>query len=91
MDPGEKFSTRAGSSQFSCLFRSDWVSHLWFGFEFGKFPQKTSNFSIFFSSGQKNLFGTGQKVPEPKAVGPYLLRVKSKLVVSKSAGGSKQI
>jgi len=27
------------------------VSHLWFGF--GKFPLKTSNFSIYFSSGQK--------------------------------------
>jgi len=28
-------------------------SHLWFGNEFGKFPLKTSNFSIFFPLGQK--------------------------------------
>jgi len=39
------------------------VSHLWFGF--GKFPLTTSNFPIFFSSDQKNLFGPGQR-----AVGP---------------------
>jgi len=31
------------------------VSHLWFGFEFGKFPLKTSNFSIFFPSDQKKI------------------------------------
>jgi len=27
---------------------SSWVSHHWFGFGFGKFPKKISNFSIFF-------------------------------------------
>jgi len=29
------------------------VSHLWFGFEFGKFPLKMSNFFIFFPLDQK--------------------------------------
>jgi len=52
------------------------VSHLWFGFEFEKFPQKMSNFLIFFPSGQKNLFGSGQKVP---GLASYLLRLKSNL------------
>jgi len=47
---------------------SGWVSHSWFGFEFGKFPLKMSNFSILFPSDQKNLFGSGQKVPGSKAV-----------------------
>jgi len=28
------------------------VSHLWFGVDFGKFPLKMSNFSIFFPSDQ---------------------------------------
>jgi len=38
---------------------SGWVSHSWFGLEFGKFPLKTSNFSIFFPSGQKKLLRVG--------------------------------
>jgi len=38
------------------------VSHLWFGFGFGKFPQKMSHFFNFFPSDQKNLLGSGQKV-----------------------------
>jgi len=29
------------------LVLSGWVSHLWFGFEFGKFSLKRSNFSFF--------------------------------------------
>jgi len=38
------------------------VSHLWFGF--GKFPVKNCQIFQFFStSGKKNLFGSGQKVP----------------------------
>jgi len=45
------------------------VSHLWFGFEFGKFPLKTSN---FFPLGKKNLFGSGQKVPGSKAGWPLI-------------------
>jgi len=56
------------------------VSHLWLGFGFGKLPLKTSNFSIFFPFDQKNLFGSGQKVPGVKGgLASYLLRVKSKL------------
>jgi len=43
---------------------SGWVSHLWFGFEFGKFPLKMSNFSIFFL--------LGQKVPRSKAGLPLI-------------------
>jgi len=48
------------------------VSHLWFGFEFGKFTLTTSNFSIFFTSGQKNLFELGRKVPGSKAGWPLI-------------------
>jgi len=49
MGPGQKFLTQVRS----IFCGSGRVSHLWFGFEFGKFPLKTSNFSIFFPSGQK--------------------------------------
>jgi len=38
------------------------VSHLWFGFGFGKFPLKMSIFLVF-PFGQKNIFWSGQKVP----------------------------
>jgi len=31
----------------STFCSSGWVSHLWFGFRFGKFPLKVSNFSVF--------------------------------------------
>jgi len=41
MGPGQK------------IFDPGRVSHLWFGFEFGKFPLKMLNFSVFFPSGQK--------------------------------------
>jgi len=46
----------------SKIFDPGQVSHLWFGFEFQKFPLKMSNFSIFFLLGQKNCFRSGQKV-----------------------------
>jgi len=54
------------------------VSHLWFGLEFGKFQLKTSNFSIFFPSGQKKSLRVG-KYPGQSGSASYLLRVKSKL------------
>jgi len=63
MGPGQKFLTRVGSGR---------VSHLWFGLEFGKFPLKTSNFSIFYPSGQKNCFGSGRKVPGSKPGRPLI-------------------
>jgi len=44
MGPGQKFLTLVGLGR---------VSHLWFGFEFGKFPLKKSIFQFSFSSGQK--------------------------------------
>jgi len=43
------------------------LNHLWFGFEFGKFPLKTSNFSIFSFRVKKNLFRSHQKVSRSKA------------------------
>jgi len=56
------------------------VSHLWFGFEFGKFPLKTSNFSIFFLSSQKKSLQVGSESTHFKGgSASYLLRVKSKL------------
>jgi len=61
----QKFLTRVGS----IFLARGWVgsvSHLWFEFGFGKFCLKMSNFSIFFSLGQKNIFGLGQKVPGSK-------------------------
>jgi len=48
------------------------VSHLWFGFEFQKFPLKMSNFSIFFPSGQKNCFGSGRRVTGSKPGRPLI-------------------
>jgi len=71
MGPGQFFVARVGLGQ---------VSHLWFGFEFGKFPLKESNFSIFFSSGQKNYLRVGSESTRVKGKSAsYLLRVKSKL------------
>jgi len=80
MGPGQKFLTLVGSGQFFVArVGSGQVSHLWFGFEFGKFPLKMSNFSIFCPSGQKNLFGSGQKVPGLEAGRP-LIYCRSKVI-----------
>jgi len=62
-DPGRVVSIFSGLGQPG----SGWVSHLWFGFGFGKFPLKTSNFSIFSLWVKKNLLGSGQKVPGSRA------------------------
>jgi len=48
MGPGQNFLTRVGLGQPSFGFR--------------KFPLKIPNFSIFFPSVHKNLFGLGQKI-----------------------------
>jgi len=37
----------------SKIFDPGWVSHLWFGSEFEKFPPKNPKFSIFSLLGQK--------------------------------------
>jgi len=37
------------------------VGHLWFGFEFGKFPLKMSTFSIIFPSDQKKSLQVGSE------------------------------
>jgi len=86
MGPGQKFLTRVGSGQFFVArvglgqVGSGRVSHLWFGFEFGKFPLKMSNFSIFLPFGSKKSLQVGS---ESTRVGggsaSYLLWVKSKL------------
>jgi len=65
---------------FLTLIGSGWVSHLWFGFEFGKFPLKMSNFSIFSPSDQKKSLRVGSESTRVKGgSSSYLLRVKSKL------------
>jgi len=48
------------------------VSHLRFGFGFGKSPLKIPNFSIFFHLSQKNLIAFGQKVPRSKTGRPLI-------------------
>jgi len=79
MGPGQKILTRVGS----IFCGTGRVSHLWFGFEFGKFPLKMSN---FFLSGQKNLFGSGQKVPRSK-VGWPLIYCRSKVSSGRVGSG----
>jgi len=57
MGPGQNFWPGLGR-----------VSHLLFGVDFEKFALKTSNFSIFFSSGQKKSRRV-QKYPGQRRVG----------------------
>jgi len=64
----QKISDGSGSK----IFHPGRVSHLWFGFEFQKFPLKMSNFSTFSPSGQKNCFRSGQKVPGSKPGRPLI-------------------
>jgi len=78
MGLGQDFLTQVGSDQFFVA----WVGlgHLWFGFEFGKFPLKMSNFSIFFPSDQKKSLRAGLESTQVRGgSASYLLWVKSKL------------
>jgi len=54
------------------LLWSGWVSHLWFGFGFGKFPLKTPNFQFFPLQVKKNLLRSDQKVPRSKKGKPLV-------------------
>jgi len=70
MGPGQNILTRGGSGQF---FVAQVMSAIYgLGLNLENFPLKMSNFSIFFHSSQKNLFGLGQKVPGSKAGWPLI-------------------
>jgi len=70
-DPGQVGWIFCGSGRFS---------HFWFGFEFGKFPLKTSNFPIFSLWVKQKSLWVGSKSTQVKGgSASYLLRVKSKL------------
>jgi len=72
MGPGQKFLTRVGS----IFSGSGWVSHLWFGLDFQKFPLKMLKFSIVFLSGQKKSLRVGSESTRVKGgSASYLLRV----------------
>jgi len=75
---GDQLSIRGlMTSDGSGLKILDPVSHLWFGFELGKFPLKMSIFSL---RGQKKSLWVGSKSILVKGgSSSYLLRVKSKL------------
>jgi len=67
MGPGQKF----------LLLGSRRVSHLWFGYGFGNFPLKMSNFLVFCPSGQKKCHCVGSKSTQVRArSASYLLWVK---------------
>jgi len=67
---GQKFLTRVGSGQFFVpRVRSGRVRHLWFGFEFWKFPLKNVKFSIFFLRVKKIASGRVRKYPGRSRVG----------------------
>jgi len=66
MGPGQNFLTRVRVNFL--VLGSDRVSHLWFGFEFGKFPQKMSNFSIFSLRVKKISSGHVRKYPGQRRV-----------------------
>jgi len=59
MGPGQKILTQVRSGQPSMAL-------------FGKFPLKMLNFSIYFPSGQKNLFRSGKKVPRSNGGQPLI-------------------
>jgi len=62
------------------IFDPGRVSHLGFGFEFGKFPLKMSNLSMFSPSGQKKSLRVGSESTWIEGgSASYLLQVKRKL------------
>jgi len=67
MGPDQKYLSRVGSGQF---FVARVVSGQPFGFGFGKFPLKMSNFSIFPLGLKIISSGSGLKVPGSKAGWP---------------------
>jgi len=71
MGPGQKFLTQLGRVKF-LLLGSGRVSHLWFGYGFGKFPLEMSNFSIFGPSGQKKCHRVGSKSTRVSAGQKYV-------------------
>jgi len=79
MGPGQKFLTRVGSDQFFVArVGSGQPFMVWVRIR--KISPKTSNFSIFFHSGQKKSLRVGLESTRVKAgLASYLLRVKSKL------------
>jgi len=71
MGTGQNFLTWVGSGR---------VSHLWFEFEFEKFPPKNVKFFTFFPFGLKKFLRVGSKSTRVKGgSASYLRRVKSKL------------
>jgi len=71
MCPDQNFFTRVGSGR---------VSHLWFGFEFGKFPLKMSIFQLFSLRVKKKSLRVGSETTQVEGgSASYLLKVKSKL------------
>jgi len=77
MDPDQNILTQVGSA-----------NHLWFGSGFGKFPLKIPNFSMFCPSGQKNIFGSGQKVSRSNTGQPLIYCWPKECRVGSSQGPS---
>jgi len=78
MGPGSNYYDLGQVGSIFC--GSGRVSHLWFGFEFGKFPLKMTNFSIFFPSDKKKSLQAGSESTWVEGgSASYLLWVKSKL------------
>jgi len=61
----------------SNIFEPVWESHFWFWFEFGKFPQKNTNFPIFLPFRSKKSLRAGSKSIQVKdGSASYLLWAK---------------
>jgi len=80
MGPGQKILIQVGPI-FCCLGR---ISHLWFGFGFGKYPLKISNSAIFSLRVKK--ISSGQKVTGSR-MGQLLIYCVSKLYLGRFGSG----